>query len=109
MTELLTKAAYARRKGVNRSAVTRAVHYGRVVLTAEGLVDVQASDEAWESMRSRPAPGADEAPLSDAALAFLSDDGELAALLAAADADVAQILADPELDALVNSILDGDE
>ncbi len=77
MTELLTKAAYARRKGVNRSAVTRAVHYGRVIVTPDGLVDVAASDIAWESMRSRPAaPGADEAPLSDAVRAFLSDDDD---------------------------------
>lgn len=74
MTELLTKAAYARRKGVNRSAITRAVAYGRVVLDESGLVMVEASDHAWEAMRSKAAPGADASPLSAAVQAWLDDD-----------------------------------
>ena len=38
-----TQAEFARQLGVNRSHVTRLKHAGRLVLTADGLVEVEAS------------------------------------------------------------------
>lgn len=45
MTE--TKAAFARRIGINKSNITRAAQAGRIVLTPDGLVNVEASIERW--------------------------------------------------------------
>lgn len=42
-----TRVAFARRIGVHKSQITRAAQAGRVVLTAAGLVDVEASVERW--------------------------------------------------------------
>lgn len=44
-------AAFARRLGVNRSTVTRAAQAGRLVLTADGRVLVQASLARWHASR----------------------------------------------------------
>lgn len=41
---LESKAAFARRKGWNRSSVTRYAQAGKIVVTAKGLVDVEASE-----------------------------------------------------------------
>lgn len=45
MTE--TKAAFARRIGINKSNVTRAAQAGRIVLTPGGMVNVEASIQRW--------------------------------------------------------------
>ena len=42
-----SKAAFARRIGVNRSQITRAAQNGRIVLTAAGMVNVEASVQRW--------------------------------------------------------------
>jgi hypothetical protein len=42
---LESKAAFARRKGWNRSTATRYAQAGKIVVTADGLVDVEASEE----------------------------------------------------------------
>lgn len=42
-----TKAAFARRIGINKSNVTRAAQAGRIVLTAGGMVDVEKSVQRW--------------------------------------------------------------
>lgn len=44
MGAVTTKADYARSKGWNKSTATRFAQVGRIVLTADGLVDVDASD-----------------------------------------------------------------
>lgn len=43
-----TKAEYALRKGVSRPAISQAIAAGRVLVLADGRVDVEASDRAWE-------------------------------------------------------------
>ena len=43
MTTVATQADFARRLGVSRSHVTGLKHAGRLVLTDNGLVDVDAS------------------------------------------------------------------
>lgn len=43
--EFMTKAAFADRQGWSRAYVSKLVRQGRLVLTADGKVDVQASDE----------------------------------------------------------------
>ncbi len=42
-----TKAAFARRIGINKSNVTRAAQAGRIVLTPGGMVDVEKSVQRW--------------------------------------------------------------
>ena len=42
-----TKAAFARRIGINKSNVTRAAQAGRIVLTLGGMVNVEASVQRW--------------------------------------------------------------
>jgi hypothetical protein len=42
-----TKAAFARRIGINKSNVTRAAQAGRIVLTPGGMVNVEASVQRW--------------------------------------------------------------
>jgi hypothetical protein len=42
---LESKAAFARRKGWDRSTATRYAQAGKIVVTADGLVDVEASEE----------------------------------------------------------------
>jgi hypothetical protein len=42
-----TKAAFARRIGINKSNVTRAAQAGRIVLTPGGMVQVEASIQRW--------------------------------------------------------------
>jgi hypothetical protein len=42
-----TRAAFARRIGINKSNVTRAAQAGRIVLTPGGMVDVEKSIERW--------------------------------------------------------------
>jgi len=42
-----TKAAFARRLGVHKSQITRAAQAGRVVLTPDGRIDVEASVQRW--------------------------------------------------------------
>ena len=42
-----TKAAFARRIGVHKSQITRAAQAGRIVLMADGRVNVEASVERW--------------------------------------------------------------
>ena len=42
-----TKAAFARRIGINKSNVTRAAQTGRIVLTPSGMVNVEASVQRW--------------------------------------------------------------
>ena len=52
MTDLVSKAAFARLKGWNRSTVTRFARDGKIVLTPAGLVDVAASEERLQLARS---------------------------------------------------------
>lgn len=42
-----TKAAFARRIGINKSNVTRAAQAGRIVLTPGGMVDIEKSVQRW--------------------------------------------------------------
>lgn len=42
-----TKAAFARRIGINKSNVTRAAQAGRIVLTPGGMVEVEKSVQRW--------------------------------------------------------------
>ena len=42
-----TKSAFARRINVHKSQITRAAQAGRVVLTPDGMVEVEASIERW--------------------------------------------------------------
>lgn len=46
-----SKAAFARRLGVNKSTVTRAAEAGRIVLTPRGQVDVEKSLERWHATK----------------------------------------------------------
>lgn len=46
-----SKAAFARRLGVNRSTITRAAEAGRLVLTARGQVEVEKSLERWHATK----------------------------------------------------------
>lgn len=52
--ELLTQAAYARRRGVTKQAVGEAVSDGRITLVG-GLVDVAKADSDWEDGREERA------------------------------------------------------
>lgn len=98
MSEIyMTKAEYARYRGVTRGAVTRAASRGRVVLDERGRVMVEASNRAWEELKRAPI-GADQ-PMSAAALAWLENDSS--------EADA--ILADSSFDEWINRLLDGDE
>lgn len=45
-----SKADFARRKGWNKSTVTRYAQAGRLVLSDDGMVDVEASEERLASM-----------------------------------------------------------
>lgn len=44
-----TKSEYAQRKGVSRPAISQAIQTGRVVVLADGRVDVEASDRVWDA------------------------------------------------------------
>ena len=46
-----SKAAFARRLGVNKSTVTRAAEAGRIVLTPRGQVEVEKSLERWHATK----------------------------------------------------------
>jgi hypothetical protein len=45
------KADFARRLGINKSTITRAAQAGRIVLTADGLVEVEASLKLWHDTK----------------------------------------------------------
>lgn len=47
-----TKAAFARRLNVHKSQITRAAQAGRLVLLADGMVDVEASVERWYATKA---------------------------------------------------------
>lgn len=47
--ELITQADYARRRGVTRAAVTRAVKAGRITIFDDGLIDPVVADVQWQS------------------------------------------------------------
>lgn len=47
-----TRAAFARRIGVNKSTITRAAQAGRLVLTVDGLVQVEASLKRWNETKA---------------------------------------------------------
>lgn len=54
---LISKAEYARRRGVSGAAVTRAIKDGRITTTADGRIDPELADEQWSrNTRSRGAP-----------------------------------------------------
>lgn len=44
---LLTMNAYAKYRGVSHTAVAKAVKFGRISRTAEGLIDPEAADRQW--------------------------------------------------------------
>lgn len=44
-----TKSEYAQLKGVSRPAITQAIKSGRVVVLADGRVDVEASNRMWDA------------------------------------------------------------
>lgn len=46
-----SKAAFARRIGVNKSTITRAAEAGRIVLTPHGKVEVEKSLEQWHATK----------------------------------------------------------
>ncbi len=46
--KLLSKNAYAKRRGVSHTAVNKAVSAGRITTTPEGLIDPEAADKQWE-------------------------------------------------------------
>lgn len=46
-----SKAAFARRLGVNKSTITRAAEAGRLVLTPRGQVEVEKSLERWHATK----------------------------------------------------------
>ena len=50
MPEFVLRAEYARRRGWNKSTATRYAQAGKLVLTDDGLVDVEASDRLIESL-----------------------------------------------------------
>lgn len=45
---LLSMNAYAKRRGVSHTAVSKAVKAGRINRTPDGLIDPVAADKAWE-------------------------------------------------------------
>lgn len=47
-----TRAAFARRLGVEKSTITRAVQAGRLVIDADGLLDVDDSLRRWKSTQA---------------------------------------------------------
>ena len=53
----LSKAAYARHRGLSRAAVGRAIREGRIPVGPDGRIDPVAADRAWES-NTAPAPRA---------------------------------------------------
>src|SRR4051812_29020589 len=48
---LESKAAFARRKGWNRSTATRLAASGKIVVTTDGLVDVEASERLLDQAK----------------------------------------------------------
>lgn len=83
MSECVTKADYARRKNWNRSTVTRLVQSGRLVETADGKIDVAASEvryaatESRDDMAAHHAAGRGDAPASAASAAAPAGDPAL--------------------------------
>ena len=84
----MTRAEYARHRGVSRAAVTKAIKTGRI-LSTDGLIDPIAADREW-ARNTRPqappvaaagrtpgirvvAPGQHEALLTDAAYISAAD------------------------------------
>lgn len=61
MAELLSQAAYARRRGVSRQAVNKAIQEGRISVAAGRKIDPEVADAQWTSTAD-PARGAN-APL----------------------------------------------
>lgn len=47
-----TKTEFARRLGVNKSTITRAAQAGRIVVDAEGRVEIEASLARWNATRA---------------------------------------------------------
>lgn len=46
--ELITQAAYARRRNVSRAAVAQAVKAGRITVFDDGLIDPSVADVQWQ-------------------------------------------------------------
>lgn len=72
-----SKSEYAARKGVSKPSITHAISRGRVVLTADGRVDVEASDKAWAEKTDALQSARVNAPKRRAAA--LADDADRAA------------------------------
>jgi hypothetical protein len=53
---LITRAEYARRRGVTKGAITQVVQKGRIKVTPEGLIDSEAADAMLSPPRAKP-PG----------------------------------------------------
>jgi len=51
---VMTQAEYARRRGVSKVSIHTAVKTGRIVLTAEGLVDSDAADASLRQNTTQP-------------------------------------------------------
>jgi hypothetical protein len=56
MVDLITPAEYARRRGVSRSAVSKAIKARRIVLI-DGLIDPAIADVQWARNSARPRGG----------------------------------------------------
>jgi len=53
---LMTKSQYAEKRGVSKPAITKLVKSGRIIINADGLVDVEMSDLILDNF-SRPSQG----------------------------------------------------
>lgn len=71
----VSQAAYARHRGVSREAVRRALAEGRIEADAQGRIDTEAADVAWErnsapaalrGARRRRRPDPDESSFAEA-------------------------------------------
>jgi len=89
----LSQAEYARRRGVSREAVRRALKDGRIRLDARGRIDPAAADAAW---RANTDPGRPSSSLPEGAgpPAPATAPGAIAAAIAAAVADGSMELPD---------------
>lgn len=74
-TSQMTRAEYARHRGVSGAAVTQYGHEGRLVETADGLVDVAATDallaDSLDPLRGGDRTGKRERVPSENAAAYL--------------------------------------
>lgn len=62
----LSQAEYARRRGVSREAVSKAIRDGRIRLDERGRLDPVAADAAWRANTDPGRPGSNSAAASDA-------------------------------------------